>query len=144
MPGQAIPKPGRRWLRVSARGLIVLVFGAVLGWVVRSARDQRDAVRAIEEAGGSVEYDWHENVRGETWLPGWLVDRVGIDYCLHVDYVSVAYGAANQQFAHVGADNRTRDDGEPWYGLTREHFLSFDPPRTPPCKRPARGSRCGG
>lgn len=42
------------------RGLIavVLVIGAGLGWLVRQAHIQRDAVAAIEEAGGEAYYDW--------------------------------------------------------------------------------------
>jgi hypothetical protein len=45
----------RKFLRFSVRGLIVLVLviGAALGWFVRGARTQRDAVAAIERAGGS-------------------------------------------------------------------------------------------
>jgi len=50
----------RRFPRFSMRRLVVvaLVIGAGLGWMVRSARIQREAVRAIEKAGGSVDYDW--------------------------------------------------------------------------------------
>ncbi len=58
------PKPtSRHWwnyVRLSVRGLIVLVLliGAWLGWVVRSARIQRQSVAAIQAAGGRVMYDW--------------------------------------------------------------------------------------
>jgi hypothetical protein len=46
----------RRYARFSVRGLIVLVLlvGGGLGWMVRSARDQRGDVKAIEAAGGDV------------------------------------------------------------------------------------------
>jgi hypothetical protein len=42
------------------RGLIVLVLviGGGLGWVVREAHMQRDAVAAVVKAGGTVLYDW--------------------------------------------------------------------------------------
>jgi hypothetical protein len=52
--------PWRRFLRFSVRGLIVLVLviGAAIGWLVRSAHIQRDAVAAIRAAGGAVKYDW--------------------------------------------------------------------------------------
>ena len=52
-------RPWRRFLRVSVRGLIVLVLvtGAGVGWLVRSARIQREAVAAIRKAGGGVSYD---------------------------------------------------------------------------------------
>ena len=54
-----VSRPWRRFLSFSVRGLIVivLVVGAGLGWIVRSARIQRDAVTAIKNAGGWVEYD---------------------------------------------------------------------------------------
>ena len=44
--------PGRKYLRFSVRGLIVivLVVGGCLGWIVRSARIQHEAVAAIEVA----------------------------------------------------------------------------------------------
>ena len=53
-------RPWRRFLRLSVRGLIVLVLviGAGLGWIVHQAHVQRDAVAAIKNAGGSVKYDW--------------------------------------------------------------------------------------
>ena len=62
MLDQAKPAPRalRRFLRFSVRGLIVLVVmtGAGLSWLVRSAHIQRDAVAAISNAGGDVAYDW--------------------------------------------------------------------------------------
>jgi hypothetical protein len=47
---------------MSLRALMVLVLacGAGLAWLVRSARIQRDAVAAIENAGGSVAYEWRQ------------------------------------------------------------------------------------
>ena len=53
--------PLRRWLRFSLRTLIVLmlVFGAGLGWFARQVqktRAQREAAKAIEKLGGSE--DW--------------------------------------------------------------------------------------
>jgi hypothetical protein len=65
------PHPWRRFLRFSVRGLIVIVIvvGVALGWIVREAHIQRDAVAAIEKAGGSVRYDW------ESWVPKWLSGR---------------------------------------------------------------------
>ncbi len=83
----------RRWwryLRFNVRGLIVLVLvvGAGLGWVVRSARIQREAVAAIKSAGGHVEYDADRS--NETAIsvrrraPRWLVDFLGVDYFGHV------------------------------------------------------------
>jgi hypothetical protein len=53
-------RPPRRLLRPSIRSLIlfVLVFAIGLAWLVHGARIQRDAVRAIREAGGIADYDW--------------------------------------------------------------------------------------
>jgi hypothetical protein len=50
----------RRWLQFSLRGLIALltVFAIWLGVVVNRAREQREAVKAIESLGGVVLYDW--------------------------------------------------------------------------------------
>jgi hypothetical protein len=86
--------PWRRFLRFSVRGLIVLVLaiGAGLGWIVRSAHVQRDAVAAIQKAGGLVLYDseWSGGyylLGGESWPPGWLADLVGVDYFVHVKSV---------------------------------------------------------
>ncbi len=93
MNDQAKPvsRPWRTYLRFSVRGLIVIVMviGGWLGWIVRSARIQRDAVAAIENAGGSVSYDWEWNngkgiPGGTAWAPRWLVDLIGVDYFGHV------------------------------------------------------------
>ena len=110
MPDQArpSPRPWRRLLRFSVRGLIIVVFviGGWLGWIVRSARIQREARVAIELNGGSVGYDWERVAAipetrgrvvyhserydkspwpvGKPWAPGWLVDIVGVDYFGHV------------------------------------------------------------
>ncbi len=86
--------PWRRFLRVSVRGLIVvvLVFGVWLGWLVRSAQIQRDAVRAITAAGGLVKYNLGWTKANPTMVikradPGPLADLIGIDYVTHVTVV---------------------------------------------------------
>ena len=90
----SISRPWWSYVRMSVRGLIVLVLliGAGLGWIVRSARIQRNAVVAIEKAGGSVSYDWERSngndvPGGKPWAPRWLVDLVGVDYFGHVTAV---------------------------------------------------------
>ncbi len=94
MPAAAAPHPWRRLLRFSMRGLIVLVLliGAALGWLVRSARIQREAVAAIETAGGAVGYNWDSGtgrsiISGKPWAPEWLVNLFGVDYFGHVTTV---------------------------------------------------------
>ncbi len=95
------PKPlSRPWwnyVRFSLRALVVLVLliGAGLGWLVRSADVQRDAVAAIRKAGGTVAYDWQwKNGKttpgGTPWAPKRLVDLLGVDYFGHVTQVSYA------------------------------------------------------
>ncbi len=93
MTDQAKPvsRPWRRFLRFSVRGLIVLMLamGAGLGWLVRGARIQREAVAAITKAGGTVVYNWNEDTSpfspaGKPWAPGWLVKFIGVHYFGHV------------------------------------------------------------
>jgi Leucine-rich repeat (LRR) protein len=94
MPAVAASRPLRRFLRFSVRAMIVLVMaiGAALGWFLRSAHIQRDAVAAIRRAGGSVEYDWEWRegssvVGGNDRAPEWLVNLIGVDYFGHVSRV---------------------------------------------------------
>ena len=86
--------PGVAICAFSVRGLIalVLVIGAGMGWIVRSAHIQRDAVAAITRAGGWVRYDrgWTKSnptLVAKTSNPGWLADLIGIDYIGHVTVV---------------------------------------------------------
>jgi internalin A len=116
MSGQ--PKPitraWRRYLRFSVRGLIivVLVIGGWLGWIVRGARIQREAVAAIEKADGFVTYDWEWRdgkrlPRGKPWAPQWLVDLIGVDYFGHVTDVWLGPRDTDRQLAKVAQLDRT-------------------------------------
>jgi hypothetical protein len=85
MPTGFVLRPWRRFLRFSVRGLIalVLVIGGGLGWLVRSARIQREAVAANQKVPGSVRYVWEWRngngiPGGKPWAPGWLVDLIGV------------------------------------------------------------------
>jgi len=110
MPTEPVSRPWCRYLRLSVRGLIVLVLvvGLALGWIVRSARIQREAVAAIENAGGNVSYDWEwsngKNIMGgKPWAPRWLVDLIGVDYVGHVAFVRLTpNGADDAVMVHVG------------------------------------------
>ena len=107
-------KPVRRpsqSLRFSVRRLIVLVLviGAGLGWLVRSAHVQREAVAAVEQAGGSVSYDWElrngKFIRGgKPWVPRWLVNLIGVDYFGHINGVGLnsSSSATDGVLAQVG------------------------------------------
>ena len=97
MPDHHQPVPSsrpRRYLRVSVRALIVLVLllGASMGWIVRTARIQHDAVAVIMRAGGLVKYDqgWTKTnivASARAPKPGWLANRIGVDYLGHVKVV---------------------------------------------------------
>ena len=110
-PSDRVSRPWQRFLRFSVRGLIliVIVLGAGLGWIVRQAHIQRDAVAAIKKAGGTVSYDWKwkdgNSIRGgKPWARRWLVDLIGTDYFGHVAAVDFleASTATDATLAHVG------------------------------------------
>jgi internalin A len=101
-------RPWRKFLRLSVRGLLVLVLviGAWLGWLVRSAHIQRDAVAAIEQAGGHVAYE-SPFVNGQ-FIPDyapywsrWIVKGLGIDYFAHPVRVRLAAKATDESMVHV-------------------------------------------
>ncbi len=85
---------------------LVLVLGLWLGWFVRSARFQRDAVAAITKAKGEVLYDWecrngHWIPHGTPWAPRWLVDAIGVDHFGNVVYVRIP-GPSEAELSHIG------------------------------------------
>jgi hypothetical protein len=115
MPAGPVPHSWRRYLRFSVRGLIVfvLVIAVGLGWIVRSAHIQRDAVAAIKKAGGSVFYSWqwdhgHSILRGRPWAPSWLVEFTGVEFFGHVTGVNLegSSGPADTVLAEVGQLNQ--------------------------------------
>ena len=108
-----VARPWRRFLRFSVRGLIALVLltGGSLGWTVRQARIQRDAVAAITKDGGNVSYDWEWRdgksiPPGNLWAPRWLVDRIGVDYFGHVTRVMLFPVASDGVLVEVGRLNQ--------------------------------------
>jgi Leucine rich repeat len=109
----SIPRPWRRYLRFSLRGLIVvvLVVGAEMGWLVRSSGIQREAVAAIEQAGGRAAYNWervgqHGGTYGEPRAPRWLTDLIGVDYFGHITKVWLGKSGTNAQIALVARLDR--------------------------------------
>jgi hypothetical protein len=69
-----------RWKSISVRGLLllILVIALWLGHIVYKARDQREAVAALQKFGGFVHYDWEfvdgpvKVPRGHSiWMPSW-------------------------------------------------------------------------
>ncbi|SIO60432.1 hypothetical protein SAMN05444166_6390 [Singulisphaera sp. GP187] len=118
-PDAGAPKKRRPWIRLSLRGLIVLVMlvGLGMGRYVRSVQTQRNAVAAILRAGGTVSYDWEWdhynpdiiNPNGRPRAPKWLAARLGVDYVGYVVHVNLIPQRAksrtkanDQTLAHVG------------------------------------------
>src|SRR4051812_36620086 len=95
--------------------LFTLFLAILLAWVVERARIQRQAVAAIQGAGGSVNYNWELtpnpiNIRnhqalfaptpsGRPWAPRWLVDLVGPDF---FGSVKVVYLGPQEPDAFMG------------------------------------------
>jgi internalin A len=117
MKEQVKPKYWRRLLRLSVRGLAVLVLliGGMLGWAVRSARIQGEAVASIRRARAGITYG--SQYLGGTvydlntkpwWCPIWLVKQIGIDYfdnpvqVLFVNDTSQCTDVIVQQIAKLG------------------------------------------
>ena len=106
---EPVSRPWRRFLRFSVRGMIVVVLlvGGWLGWLVRSARIQREAVAAIQQAGGSVYYDWEwrsgQYLEGtEPPAPRWVVERLGFDYFGNVAEMCNGNARGDAVLAKVG------------------------------------------
>src|SRR3954470_19147573 len=98
--GRATVKAPRRRLSLSLslRGsmLLILCLGLWLGRQAHLARQQREAVAAIEEYGGFVRFDW-EFVDGRRVpgaaprAPGWLRRAIGDHYFQEVAEVNMVY-----------------------------------------------------
>jgi Leucine-rich repeat (LRR) protein len=109
MPAEPVSRPWRRFLRFSVRGMIVVVLliGGWLGWIVRSAQIQREAVAAIKNAGGNVSYNWEWSngksiSAGRPCGPKWLVNLIGVDYFGHVTAVGLFHPINDTVLVHVG------------------------------------------
>ena len=101
--------------RFSLRSLMIAIgiLCGGLGWIINRAHVQRDAVAAIERAGGKVMYDrewiWKRNrpvPTGKSRWPNWLVVRTGIDYLSNVTYVNLRYRGSDEILARIGRLHR--------------------------------------
>ncbi len=84
-----------------------LVSGWSAGWVVHRARVQREAVSAIECAGGKVEYDevfTNEGLRDnpKPFWPRWIVERLGREYFETVTSVTAVREVGDAEMAQIG------------------------------------------
>jgi hypothetical protein len=103
----------RHRLKISLRAsmLVIVLLGIWLGWQVNKAREQREAVAAIQRYGGWVHYDY-EFVNGKLtpgrspWAPRWLRRMLGDEFFQEVRQVSLVYDdSTGQRFdnENVGA-----------------------------------------
>ena len=127
-------RPWRRFLRLSVRGLIVLVLviGGWLGWLVRTARTQRDAVVAIKIAGGHVAYNWEWKdgdrvLAAEPWAPRWLVSALGVGPIGRIGWIGQpssfgAAGRAGSSRSDAAISRRSRA-----FCRSRRHILNEQP-----------------
>ena len=94
-------KPRHRWFQYSLRSFLVLLTALAvwLGIVVNRAREQREAVKAIEALGGAVAYDWQQDIPPGTFPfyspvasqppgPAWLRRIVGDDFFQNASQVN--------------------------------------------------------
>jgi hypothetical protein len=97
--------------------LLVLVTGGWVGWFVRGAKLQRDAVAAIERGGGYVKFNWEYKdgraipyeEQSPPW-PQWLVRRMGVEYFGYVTKVeNVSPGNADAGLGSIGSLRRLEE-----------------------------------
>ena len=91
-------------IRLRTLMIVVLLLAGGLGWIVRLAHVQRDAIAAIRSGGGDTTYSWQlkrlpdgsrrldPNARPRA--PKWLIDSLGPDFFGRVELVQL--GPRNQ------------------------------------------------
>jgi hypothetical protein len=98
----AAKSPRRRFaLRFSLRTFLIAVtlFCMLLAWRLHRAKQQREAIKAIGDAGGWVHYDYQIgdsravdiDPQARPWEPQWLLDLVGIDFFHDVAEINMVY-----------------------------------------------------
>jgi hypothetical protein len=114
-PAKPVSRPWRRFLRFSVRGLIVVVLlvGGWLGWIVRSARIQREAVAAVRQSGGWVLFDCEERsvhgaISGEPAAPTWLVELIGVEYFCHIIEVRLGVSGTDAALERIARLERVQ------------------------------------
>ena len=95
----------RRFIQFRLRTLLILttIIAILLGWWSHKARQQREAVAAVQAARGRIQYDFQNRKLKEPprW-PKWLVSGIGVDYFANVHGVDLVF---NRQITDAGLEN---------------------------------------
>lgn len=114
-------KPKRRWFQYSLRTLLIVmtIIAVGLGWWSHKARQQREAVAALEKAGGLAVYDFQERQLDKPpYWPRWLIGILGIDY-----FADVTAAGSTEIFPALAMTNAAL---EPLGALPRLRALNLD------------------
>ncbi len=98
-----------RYLRLSVRGLILAVMAVAgcLDWWLHLARVQRQAVAAIQAAGGMISYEWEvpRNLSRGGWRQ-WVAEHVDVDLTNNVVDVRLSPRCGEAELAQVAQFHR--------------------------------------
>jgi hypothetical protein len=133
-PAALHPRKARRWRpRFSLRALllVVTVLCLALGWRLHRARQQREAVQAIRQAGGWVYYDYQQfnpqngqlDLQAKPWQPAWLIEPVGIDFWRKVTALNMSFH--EERGMRWDNEQPTTDIGRHLSHLPRLRFLGL-------------------
>lgn len=127
----------RRWFQFSLRTVILVVTAicVLLFLLTNSAKKQKEAVAWVEAQGGSVDYEWSLDAKGdvdrriqrpEINKPiGWLIDTLGDDYFYDVVRVWVGSSTVKPPLSDISALSRFPKITELW--LTRINVNDLEP-----------------
>jgi hypothetical protein len=94
-----------------ALGVLLVALGGWSAWILTTAKIQHDVVDAIEQAGGSVGYDWELRdgplvPTPKPWWLKWVVDHLGADSLSNVAWVELKWQGGDTELAQVGKLSR--------------------------------------
>lgn len=138
---EAMPKPAepatrsnhvRRWLRFSLRTPLlcfagVAIVSAIVSALIRSANEQREAVRAVQGMNGSARYR-DDSGTVPTAIGRWARQVLGKDFIDPVTAIDFRYAHTKvwtkEEFRKFGP-NATADQMSRWEPWTRENVLTL-------------------